>query len=232
MTESLSNLLGATALFVVSHFVLSSIPVRSLIIGRLAEAGHRILYSIVSFAAFFWMIVAYGDARYEGPLLWSVSPTLSMLPVILLPFSFILIVCSVTSRNPTAVGGERLLHDPNPVQGIMTVTRHPMMVGIALWAATHLLVNGDVASVILFGGILVLSIGGMIHIDHRRRILAGSSWGPMALSTSIVPFLAVVQGRTRIDWAGIGLVRVVIGLAVYAGFVFAHPWIAGVSITG
>ncbi|HAE04070.1 MAG TPA: hypothetical protein DCG04_22020, partial [Rhodospirillaceae bacterium] len=155
---------------------------------------------------------------------------LSMVPLLVMPLVTILLVCSLTTRNPTAVGGEKVATDPKPLSGIMTVTRHPMMVGFALWAVSHLVANGDLASVILFGGLLILSVGGMFHIDYRRSVTLGSDWGPIALTTSITPFLAVIQGRTKLDWAGIGLLRVVAGLALYAGLIFGHPWIAGVPV--
>lgn len=232
MTEASLSLLSATAFFVVSHLLLASLSVRGLITDKIGLRGHRLLFSIVSAAALAWMLVSYGQARYEGVYLWILPPAASMVPVFVMPFVCILIVCSVSSAMPTGIGGEKALEDPNPVQGISTITRHPMMVGVALWAIAHLIVNGDVASVILFGGVLVLAIAGMLHIDHRRQITAGSHWGPLALSTSIIPFLAAIQGRTKIDWRGIGVVRIGGGLALYTLFYVAHPWIAGVGITG
>src|SRR3546814_13569424 len=75
----------------------------------------------------------------------------------------------------------------------------------------------------------VLAIGGMLHIDHRRREILGSSWGPVALTTSAVPFLAATQGRSRIDWAGIGLWRVAGGLALYLVLLLAHEPTVGVG---
>ena len=232
MTEATWILLSAAGFFLVSHLVLASMPVRTVLAEKIGAGGHRILFSVVSVGAFVWMLMAYGDARYEGNFLWVLPPGVSMIPIFVMPIVCILIVASVSSRNPMAVGGEKLLADPNPVQGIMTVTRHPMMVGIALWAVTHMIVNGDVASIILFGGILALTVLGMIHMDHRRQAVAGSDWGPMALSTSVVPFLAAIQGRTKVDWRGIGLFRVAGGLVLYGLLVGAHPLIAGVGIAG
>lgn len=229
MTPELATLLIATWTFVLGHFLLSSLPVRGALIPKIGVGGHRALYSAAALGTLAWVVVAYGDARMANAYLWDAPGWAAMIPVAVMPFTGILFVCSVTSRNPTAVGGERLLSDPSPVGGIMTITRHPMMVGFALWAAAHIPANGDGASLILFGGMLVLSVGGMLHIDHRRARLGGD-WGPIALTTSIIPFAAALQGRTKVDWAGIGLWRPAAGLILYVALIYGHPWFAGVAI--
>jgi len=229
MTPDLATLLIATWTFVLAHFLLSSLPVRKALIARIGTGGHRGLYAITAIVTLTWMLMSFGDARLNNAYLWDAPAFATMIPVAVMPITAILFVCAVTSRNPTAVGGERLLDDPSPVGGITTITRHPMMVAFALWAAAHIPANGDAASLILFGGILILSIGGMVHIDYRRASYGGE-WGPMALTTSIIPFAAALQGRTKIDWAGIGLWRPAVGIILYVGLIYAHPWIAGVAI--
>lgn len=228
MDPDLLALGRTTAFFVLGHFILSSLPVRTVIAGRIGAGPFMAIYSVLAGATLFWTISLYGEAPYVE--LWAPTPALAMIPHAAMPFAAILIVCSVTTRMATAVGGDRAADDPVPVRGIMTVTRHPMLCGATLWSLSHIAANGDVASVILMGGILILSVGGMVHIDHRRAKTMGSAWGPIALSTSVVPFLAALQGRAKIDWAGIGLWRLAVGLVIYAGLVVAHPWFAGVSV--
>jgi uncharacterized membrane protein len=230
MTETLLALILSTAFFVGAHIMLSSLPVRGVLIGRIGEGGHRALYTVAVTAGFVWMLFSYGDAQPVAPQLWVPPPAMAMVPVVLMPIAAILLVCSVTTRNPTAVGGDRIVREPKPVSGIMTVTRHPMMVGVAIWAVSHLLSNGDAASIILFGGLLLLAVGGMLHIDHRRAATLGGDWGPVALTTGIVPFWAAIQGRVSVDWSGIGLWRPLAGLALYAALLYGHPWIAGVAV--
>ena len=177
-------------------------------------------------ASFVWMLYAYGAAPYVE--LWPLNDGLRMVPLVVLPFACLFAVVGITTRTPTGVGGEKLLDDPHPVRGIATITRHPFLWGVALWGITHMIANGDVGSLILFGGFTVLALGGMAHIDHRRRESEGSGWGPVALRTSAIPFLAAIQGRTKIDWAGIGLTRPLAGLAVYVVFLAAHGSLFGV----
>lgn len=230
MIGTMQALFLAVAAFVGGHFILSSVAVRQGVIKAIGENGFRLLYSAFALATLVWVVAAYGKAPVV--VLWPVSRGLWYLPFFVLPFACILLVAAVTTQNVTMIAGERYLDGPRPMWGIVTVTRHPMLWGIGLWAVSHLLANGDQASLILFGGMAILAFGGMAHIDARRRASLGAAWGPVALTTSVVPFLAAIQGRTRIDWAGIGLARVAGGLAVYAAFLLTHGWATGVDILG
>lgn len=220
MIGTIESLALAAAAFVGGHFILSSLPVRQGLTGMIGENGFRGLYSVVAIASFVWMLYAYGAAPYVE--LWALNDGLRLVPIAILPFACLFAVVGITTRTPTGVGGEKLLDDPHPVRGIATITRHPFLWGVALWGIAHMIANGDVGSLILFGGLTILALGGMAHIDHRRREAAGAGWGPVALSTSAVPFLAAIQGRTKIDWAGIGITRPLAGLAVYVVFLAAH----------
>jgi uncharacterized membrane protein len=90
-------------------------------------------------------------------------------------------------------------------------------------------VNGDVTSIVMMGGIAVLSFAGMRHIDQRREAALGADWGPMKLTTSVLPFAAALAGRTTIDWRGIGWWRPALGLVVYAALLHLHGGLIGVS---
>lgn len=230
MMMELGDLAAATALFVGGHFALSSLPLRGAILARLGEGAFRGLYSLFAMAAFAWMILTYGAAPhipvYQPPEFgrW--------LAVGLMPLACLCLVASFLGRNVTAVGGEGKLDssDIYSPRGIYTITRHPMLTGTALWALAHLAANGDAASIILFAGILILSIGGAAHIDYRRAQLLGPAWGAVALTTSAIPFLAVAQRRCRLDLAGIGLVPVAGGLALYLALLLGHRYLAGVPL--
>lgn len=230
MDADLNALLAAASLFVGGHFLLSGDPLRSRLVGILGDALFRGIYSVVMLAAFAAMLVSYGEAPRTA--LWTPPPAFYVVPLVVMPFASILLVASLTTPNPTMVGGEKVL-DGRPESaavGILTVTRHPFLWATTLWAASHLFVRGDTASIILMGGILVLSLGGMAHIDRRREAALGSAWGPVALTTSRLPFKAALQGRTKLDLAGIGWARTLGGLALYAALLPAHGWLLGVPI--
>jgi uncharacterized membrane protein len=92
-----------------------------------------------------------------------------------------------------------------------------------------MVVNGDVKSLILMAGILILALGGMWHIDRRREAALGAAWGPIALTTSALPFRALLEGRTSMDWAAIGWWRPTLALALYVALLHFHGTIFGVS---
>jgi len=228
MVGTIQALLLAVTVFVGGHFFLSSVAVRRAVIKALGVSGFRALYSALALPGLAWTALAYAAApRY---VLWPDIAGLKHLPLFVMPFACILLVCGVTTQNVTMLAGERYLEGPRPLWGIVTVTRHPALWGIGLWAVAHLLANGDEASVILFGGMAILAFGGMAHIDQRRRASLGSAWGPVALTTSVIPFLAAIQGRTRVDWEGIGLPRVAAGIGLYVALILTHGWVIGVNI--
>ena len=117
-----------------------------------------------------------------------------------------------------------------PPGGILKITRHPLFWSFALWAAAHLLPNGDLASLYLFGAILLLSLVGMPLVDRKKEARFGAAWGPFALTTSAVPFVAVLQGRATLAAADFSLWRVVVGLALYVALFAAHPLLFGVPV--
>lgn len=230
MIGTLGDLGAALALFVGGHFVLSSLPVRRAVIRRLGDNGFRGAYTVLMLVALGWVILAYRAA----PALVVYTPPFELrwATIAIMPIACILLIAAVTGRNVTMVGGEAQLApgETYAPEGIFTITRHPMLWAFALWGLAHLLVRGDLASILLFGGMTVLALGGMAHIDHRRAATLGPDWGPVALNTSALPFLAAIEGRTRIDWAGIGLARLAGGLALYAVMVVAHPWLGGMPL--
>jgi uncharacterized membrane protein len=114
-----------------------------------------------------------------------------------------------------------------PARGIIRVTRHPLMWGITLWGAAHLLARGDLASLVFFGGFVALAGIGTLLIDARKRASLGDDWKRFAAVTSNVPFGAIVGGRNRFVPGEIGWKRIGVGLALYALLLFAHPYLFG-----
>jgi len=231
MFADFNNLLAATLLFVLGHLLLSSLSVRKPLIQRLGEKGFRSVYSLVVAVAFVWMLLSYRSAPYL-PLWEPPSWTLPLAMIAMVP-AVLLFVIGLATPSPTAVGGEQRLDVQDarpPAHGILSVTRHPFLCGVALFALAHLLANGDLATIVLMAGLLLLSLAGMAHIDARRAKVLGPLWGPIALSTSRVPFLAILQGRAALDLAGIGWLRFLAAAAVYLAFFLLHSLVIGVPL--
>ncbi len=225
MTGSFEALVGATALFVVSHVVLSAMPVRTPLVARLGPWPFRVVYSTVAFALLGWMIAAFAAAPRLD--LWQPPAILRLAAAGLVLVAFFFVVAGMTTRNPTAVGQEKAIDKP-PL-GIIAVTRHPAMWGILLWGIAHLLANGDARGAVVFAGMVVLAVAGMGHMDARKKVESGPAWNAFAAATSTWPFAAVAQGRARIDFSEIGWGRVALTLVLYAGFLYGHRLLFGVA---
>lgn len=227
MTGDLDILFAATAAFVGGHFLLSSAPVRGTLVRQFGENLFLTYYALAMTALFAWVLFAYGDAPFEE--LWSDNAAFEWLPAVAMPVALFFAVCGLTTPNPTMAGSDALTAGHDPTQGIMRITRHPFLNGVALWAFAHLLANGDTASLILFGGLFVLATGGMWHIDKKKEAQHGADWGPVLLTTSAVPFLALAQKRATFDWPGIGWWRAAVTVVLYLALLWAHPLAFGVA---
>ncbi len=112
---------------------------------------------------------------------------------------------------------------------ITGLTRHPLLLAIGLWAAGHLVPNGDLAHVLLFGLFLAMSVLGMVALDRRRR----RQWGPerfasLARNTSLAPAAAWLSGRARPGLDVLPPRRLVIAVLAYLLLLAAHPTLFGV----
>ncbi|MFN0043815.1 MAG: NnrU family protein [Alphaproteobacteria bacterium] len=219
-------LIAAAAVFVGLHLIPST-PARGWIAGSLGENAYLGLFSIASAAGLVWLILAYGTAPHVE--LWRTGVALGHAPAIVIPIAFVLLVCGYTTRNPMAVRQHHHLQARDPAPGILKVTRHPLMWAIALWAAAHLAAKGDLASTIFFGALAGLALLGMALQDARKAQTLGAAWGPFALTTSAIPFLAAIQGRAKPRLGEIGWWRIAGGLLLYALVLAAHEWAFGVS---
>jgi uncharacterized membrane protein len=210
----MTNLVLATAAFLATHFVTST-PLRPKLVNAMGEWPYRGLYSLVALVTLVWMIWAYAGAPRE--LLWT---GWREAPYVLMPIAFVLLACGYW-RNPTLVGADKLLKSEEPARGMIRITRHPIMWGIMLWAAAHILARGDLKGLIFFGGFLLLAGLGTLFMDARKK--ANPDWPRFAAVTSHIPFVAIAQGRNRVVWREIGWLRPAIGLAVFFAVLIFHP---------
>ena len=166
MIVSLKLLLLATTTFVIGHFVLSSLPVRQILIDKIGNNGFRGLFSIFALFTLIWALRCYVAAPYEE--LWMQTEVLWSISAAIMPTARIFAIASVSTRTEMSVGGETMSPQDARLRGILMVTRNPLMWGYALRALAHPAPNADMASLIFFGGFAFLALAGMAHIDHCR----------------------------------------------------------------
>ncbi|HUH86213.1 MAG TPA: NnrU family protein [Stellaceae bacterium] len=207
------------------HFGVAGTRLRGAIASRTGEGLFRSLFSVLTIAAIGFLVWAFRaaptTALWYAPLWLRWVLTLAMLPAL------VLLVASVSGRNPTMVGGETA--SPAPVRGIQRITRHPMLWSFALWAAVHILGNGDSAALVFFGTFLVTALAGMPSIDAKLAHRDPQAWQPLAAATSILPFAAIAQGRNHFVAGEIGWLTPLVGVALWAALLYLHQWLFGLA---
>lgn len=224
------NLIAASAYFVLIHLLVSGTRVRDRLIACIGLGPYTGLFVVLSVVGLVWLALAFGQARGspDNEPYWSVGPASRNIQMLIQLLAVTLIVIGLSTRNPTSVRQEGVIERPDAVQGILRVTRHPFLWGVALWALGHLVVNGDRASFILFGSLLILAVSGTASIDAKRKRSLGPAWDNFAAQTSNVPFAAIVEGRQRLIWSEIGAWRILAAVAIYLALVLGHPHFTGV----
>lgn len=157
----------------------------------MGEGAWKGVYSIVSIAGFALLIYGYGLARQQPVVLYTPPAALRHLTMLLMLPVFVLLLAAYL---------------PGRVQ---RAAKHPMLLAVKLWALAHLLVNGNLSDVLLFGGFLVWAAADRVSMKQRvQRRLPGAPPSPMN-----------------------DVIAVVAGLAIYAVFVFwAHGWLIGIAL--
>ncbi len=214
------NLVLASLFFPLSHFLMSSTPLRATLVNLLGERHYSLGYSLLAVAALVWLIFAYRHAP-DLPL-W-VAPRwldLTLIPVIVV--SSILTVAGLTTPNPVIVRSEALFDRPDIVRGVLRITRNAFFWGAGIFSIAYLIILGDVAGLLTFGSIGFLGIAGASVLDAKKAREQGKAWDAFSAATSNIPFLAIVQGRQRLVLREIGLWRIALGICVSFGAFVLH----------
>ena len=181
------------ATFLGSHTFVTMRPARAVLAARLGVGPYKILLSIVSFVGL-WLI-GWGFAEYRAAgfvNIWMPPPWTRHIALLLV---WPAIICVVAAYIP----GD-----------IKRVLKHPVLVGVKLWALAHLIANGDLGSIVLFGSVLAWAVYDRITL--KRRSDAGAP--------------PIPSGGRRNDFFAVA-----VGTLVYfaLGFWF-HPWVIGVPV--
>lgn len=221
----MQDLVAATAFFLGIHLGIAGTKVRDALVARIGEKAFRIGFAVLSVAGLVWLIRAYSRAPLVP--LWSPPSWMLYVTIALAFVGALYVVIGLLTPTPTTVNRGKLLDSAEVVRGIVRITRHPFLWGVALWALGHLLVNGDAASMLVFGMFLVLALVGTVSIDAKRRRRYGDRWDRFAAATSNVPFGAIASGRNRLSFAEIGVWRIAVALGVVAAILFFHAAVFG-----
>ncbi len=184
------------AIFLGTHAFTMARGPRAMLIARIGEGPYKILYSVLSFAGLVLIGQGYGAYRRDGWIdVWYPPVWTKHLGLLLVLVAFI---CFVSAYIPGR---------------IKTTLKHPMLAGVKIWALSHLLSNGDLGSILLFGSILAWAV--MARISAKRRNEVVPHAGP-----------AVAPAGWRNDAAAV----VVGGVSWFVFARYLHPLWIGVNV--
>lgn len=202
-----------------AFFLTHSIPLRPAVRPHLQRAlgrrGFTLVYSALSIAMLGWLIAAAGRAPFVP--LWTWAPWQPLVPLVVMLLVCLILSLAIARPNPFSFGGTRNETFDPARPGIVRLFRHPLLLALALWAGAHLVPNGDLAHVILFGTFAGFALLGQRLIDRRKRREIGKDWDALA---------AKVKGAAHLP---LPLPRLAAGLALYLLLIAAHPLLFGVS---
>lgn len=200
-------------------------PLRPALIARLGLSAYRGLFSLLSALSLAALVWAYAAAPYME--LWPSTPALAAVPLVVMSVALLFLVGSLRPNNPTLAGPDMVLKGELPATGFTRITRHPMLWAFSLWAGSHMIANGDAATWLLAGAILITAVNGMFSIDRKRAAVFGESWQRFVAKTSIIPFAAAAAGRVRLRFADIGWLNIALAAVLYGILLWQHGSIFG-----
>lgn len=190
----MAHLFLAISVFLATHLVPSLPGVRAGLISAVGTRAYIAGYGLVSLITLIWVIVAMLQAPVV--LLWAPTGWQAVVTIVLSPLALFLIITGAMSDNPLSLSCRKAA-DAKPA-AIVSVTRHPIFWGAALWSASHIPPNGDTRSLLLFGTLSILAVSGFWLGDRRAKRRLGERWEEMAEHTSVIPFAAVLSRKTSL----------------------------------
>jgi len=210
----------AYVVFFLSHSLPVRPPLRPRLQARLGASGFTLAYSALSLAVLSWLIGVAGRAPHV--VLWDWAPWQVHVPLTVMGPVCLILALSIGRPNPFSFGGARNDRFDPARPGIVRLSRHPLLAALALWAAAHVVPNGDLAHVILFGTFAIFALMGGRLIDRRKRREMGPEWQGILNRVAAAPLLSASP-------SGGTLLRLAASIALYGALLWAHPFLFGVS---
>ncbi len=184
---------------------------------------YRIFFALVSLPLAIILIIYFVNHRYDGGELWQVQdvPGVQTLVWLLSAISFLFLYPATFNLLEIAA-----IQKPQVnlyETGIIRITRHPQMVGQIIWCIAHTLWIGTTFTLITSLGLVLHHLFGVWHGDRRLSLRYGEAFETVKQRTSIIPFLAIIDGRQSLQWQEF-LRPAYVGVAIFvAALWWSHP---------
>ena len=169
-----------------------------------------------------WLIVSAERTPFVP--VWNWMPRQNHLVLaIMLPVCLI-VALSIGRPNPFSFGGARNAAFDPARPGIVWLAGHPFLVALALWSGAHLVANGDLAHILLFGTFFGFALFGRRLVDRRKRREMGQSWDLLWERV-----LARPLGEELFRFSRETVLRAALGVGLYMALIMLHPIVIGVD---
>jgi uncharacterized membrane protein len=222
-TSSHLVMLGMLLGFAIAHSGLAAL--RPLGEQKIGARLYRILFALVSLPLATILIIYFFNHRYDGAMLWQVRnlPGIEVFVWILSAISFIFLYPSTFNLLEVAA-----IQKPQVYlyeTGIIRVTRHPQMVGQIIWCIAHTLWIGTSFMVLTSLGLIAHHLFAVWHGDRRLQQRYGEAFDAVKQRTSVIPFLAILDGRQSLKWQEFLRPAYLGVLGFVLLFWWGHPWL-------
>jgi uncharacterized membrane protein len=219
----MTEFLIALFVFLFAHVLPQIGDLRGKIIALTSRKIYIIGYSILSTALLIWLISA--ALRAPKTVYYAADPFTVRIAMGLMLVAIILFVMGAMRPNSLSVSFRRNMDKEATNPGILTLVRHPIIVAFGLWAIAHILVNGELANILLFGIMLAFSLLGMLRLNKTKPKKLNADDYHKALQKESGTFAArvrrVVDGQFWIELA--------VGIIIYFAILHAHGPVIGVD---
>lgn len=190
---------------------------------RIGNRAYRVLFALVSLPLAATLVVYFIRHRYDGIQLWNLQGVAVVPPIVwgLSALSFFFLYPATFNLLEVAALQKPEVHLYET--GIIRITRHPQMVGQVIWCVAHSLWLGTSFMLVTCGGLIAHHLFAVWHGDRRWLQRHGAAFEQVKNRTSVIPFLAIVQGKQTLVWQEF-LKPAYLGVAAFILlFWYAHP---------
>ncbi len=223
LTPSHLTMLALLVTFAIAHSGLAALrPKAEKLLGARL---YRIFFALISLSLAVATIVYFFNHRYDGLQLWQVQGVPAVKPIVwvLSAISFLFLYPATFNLLEIAAIEKPQVHLYET--GIIRITRHPQMVGQLIWCIAHTLWIGTSFTLLTSIGLVLHHLFGVWHGDKRLSDRYGDAFAAVKARTTVIPFLAILQGRQTLVWSEF-LRPAYLGVAVFVGALWwAHPFL-------
>lgn len=227
LTPSHGIMLILLLLFAIAHSGLAAL--RPWGESKIGARLYRIIFALVSIPSAVVLIIFFFNHRYDGLMLWQWQgiPGMKTVVWVLSALSFLFLYPATFNLLEVAAISKPQVHLYET--GIIRISRHPQMVGQIIWCFAHALWIGTTFMLVTCFGLIAHHLFAVWHGDYRLEKRYGDAFVKVKERTSIIPFVAILDGRQTLQWQE--FVRpAYLGVAAFVGlFWWGHPWLMQVT---